>query len=68
MAIEPPPRASGKPAPLQSSDRDFSNLRGLLKWQGPPVTLEEMQAAIETGAVARYRRATGANIPVEDEA
>jgi hypothetical protein len=47
--------------------RDGSKLLGILKWQGPPLSLEDMQAAIETGAVARYRRATGATPPAEDQ-
>lgn len=33
-----------------------SSLRGILRYSGPPVSLEEMKAGIAQGATARYRR------------
>lgn len=33
-----------------------SSLRGILRYSGPPVSLEEMEAGIAQGATARYRR------------
>lgn len=33
-----------------------SSLRGIVRYSGPPVSLEEMDAAIAKGATARYRR------------
>jgi AbrB family looped-hinge helix DNA binding protein len=33
-----------------------SSLRGIVRYSGPPVSLEEMDAAIEKGATSRYRR------------
>ena len=68
MAIEQPPRAGRKSPPQQIGGQDVSKLRALPKWRGPPITLEEMQAAIEISAVARYRRATGAKNSDENEA
>lgn len=35
---------------------DIRRLRGILKYDGPPVSIEEMNKAIEEAAVARYLR------------
>lgn len=35
-----------------------SKLRGMVKYDGPPVSLEEMDEAIAEGAVARFERST----------
>lgn len=35
---------------LRPKTRDISELRGILKYDGPPVTLEEMDEAIAEGA------------------
>lgn len=67
MAIEDPAPIDDEGHPSKGDGRDLSKLRGLLKWQGPPLTLEDMQAAIEAGGTARYRRAVGANPPAEGE-
>jgi hypothetical protein len=67
MAIEGPARIDDEDQPPKGDGRDLSKLRSLLKWDGPPLSLEAMQAAIEAGALARYRRAIGANPPAEDE-
>ena len=67
MAVEDPAHIDDEDQPSKGDGRDLSKLRGLLKWEGPPLTLEDMQAAIEAGAVARYRRAVGAPPPAEDE-
>lgn len=36
--------------------RPASSLRGIVRYPGPPATLEEMEAAIAEGATTRYRR------------
>ena len=33
-----------------------SSLRGMLRYSGPPASLEEMEAGLAKGATARYRR------------
>jgi antitoxin PrlF len=38
---------------------DVSILRGSLKHDGPPLTLEEMDAAIVEGATRRHRKTAG---------
>jgi antitoxin PrlF len=35
---------------------DIRQLRGILKYDGPPVSIEDMNKAIEESAVARYLR------------
>jgi AbrB family looped-hinge helix DNA binding protein len=34
----------------------LKDLAGIVKWDGPPVTVEEMDEAITEGAVERYQR------------
>jgi hypothetical protein len=53
MATEHPTRSDDQSEKAPSRRRDISELYGLLKWQGPPLTLKDMQAAIAAGAVAR---------------
>lgn len=36
--------------------RSIRDLRGVVRWDGPPVTLEEMDAAIAEGAAETMRR------------
>jgi AbrB family looped-hinge helix DNA binding protein len=38
--------------------RPASALRGFLKYEGPPVTIEEMDDAIAEGAAARFLRSS----------
>lgn len=47
LVVLPPRKKTGK----------MEDLIGCLKWDGPPKTLEDMERAIEEGAVERYRRA-----------
>lgn len=35
---------------------DIRQLRGILKYDGPPISIEDMNKAIEKAAVARYLR------------
>lgn len=44
-------------APRKKKTGKMEDLIGCLKWDGPPKTLEDMERAIEEGAVERYRRA-----------
>ena len=41
---------------LRPMTRDIRSLRGILKWEGPPVSLEDMDRAIEEAVAERYRR------------
>jgi AbrB family looped-hinge helix DNA binding protein len=38
------------------AERPVTRLRGIAKWKGKPVSIEEMNEAIEKEATARYRR------------
>ena len=67
MAIEELVRTSDQAEAPTDCCRDISKVFGILKWHGPPLTLEDMQVAIEEEAVARYRRAVGPDVPADDE-
>lgn len=41
---------------LKPRTGDIRALRGILKYDGPPVSIEDMNRTIEEAAVARYRR------------
>ena len=41
---------------LKPKAGDVRNLRGILAYAGPPVSLEDMHKAVEEAAVARYLR------------
>jgi AbrB family looped-hinge helix DNA binding protein len=42
--------------PRPQKTGDIRRLRGILKYDGPPVSIEEMNEAIEKAAVDRYLR------------
>ena len=42
--------------PRPAKTGDIRRLRGILKYDGPPVSIEDMNKAIEEAAVARYLR------------
>ena len=42
--------------PRPQKTGDIRQLRGILKYDGPPVSIEEMNQAVEEAAVARYLR------------
>lgn len=42
--------------PKPQKTGDIRQLRGILKYDGPPVSIEEMNKAIEQAVVARYLR------------
>lgn len=67
MAIEELAQTSDQADTPTDRCRDTSKVFGILKWQGPPLTLEDMQVAIEEGAVARYKRAVGPQMSADDE-
>ena len=41
---------------LTPKTRDIRELRGILKYDGPPVSIEDMNAAIRKAAVERFKR------------
>lgn len=41
---------------LRTKTGDIRALRGILKYDGPPVSIEEMNEAIEQAVVSRYLR------------
>lgn len=44
---------------LRTKTGDIRQLRGILKYDGPPVSVEEMNQAVRDAAVARYLRSFG---------
>jgi antitoxin PrlF len=42
--------------PKPAKTGDIRQLRGILKYHGPPVSIEDMNKAVEEEAVARYLR------------
>jgi antitoxin PrlF len=42
--------------PRQKKTGDIRQLRGILKYDGPPVSIEEMNEAIERAVVESYKR------------
>ena len=42
--------------PKPQKTGDIRQLRGILKYDGPPVSIEDMNKAIENAAVTRYLR------------
>jgi antitoxin PrlF len=41
---------------LRPKTGDIRNLKGILKYDGPPVSVEDMRIAVEEAAVVRYLR------------
>jgi antitoxin PrlF len=41
---------------LTPKTRDIRELRGILKYDGPPVSIEDMEVGIRKAAVDRYKR------------
>ena len=41
---------------LRTKTGDIRDLRGILKYDGPPASIDDMNKAIEKAAVARYLR------------
>ena len=41
---------------IRRKTRDISELYGILKYEGPPVSVEEMNAAIRDAAAERFKR------------
>ena len=46
---------------MTQSRQSISRLFGVLKYNGPPVTLEDMEKAMAKGAAQRYLRAIGSS-------
>jgi antitoxin PrlF len=41
---------------LTPKTRDIRELRGILKYDGPPVSIEDMEVGVRKAAVDRYKR------------